>query len=103
MQYADREVLADSEMTIILDSVTSKPQKQTYYPTYNSGYLEYKLTPTTSQIEVKNLSFTIDENVYYGRTDDLQDAITVEAIIDGVVTNHVTMDVKQNATIPSTM
>jgi hypothetical protein len=99
VQYSDREVVADSELQIVLNSVTSKPQKQTYYPTYNSGYLEYQITPSTSQIEIKNLSFTVDENVWYGRTDMLQDAITVEAFIDGSLTNEVHMDIKQNATI----
>ncbi|MDR3168952.1 MAG: hypothetical protein LBU27_04255 [Candidatus Peribacteria bacterium] len=98
VQYSDREVLVDNELKIVLDSVTSKPQKQTYYPSYNSGYLEYKITPTTTQIEIKNLFFTVDENVYYGRTDLLQDAIKVEAVIDGNITNEMTMDIKQNAT-----
>jgi hypothetical protein len=97
VEYTDREVVADSEMTIILESITSKPQKQTYYPSYNSGYLEYKVTPTTTQIEVKNLYVTVDENVYYGSTDILQDAIKVETYIDGNLTDEMSMDIQQNA------
>ncbi|MDR0368994.1 MAG: hypothetical protein LBH96_00165, partial [Candidatus Peribacteria bacterium] len=77
VQYSDRELLADNELKIVLESVTSKPQKQTAYATYNSGYLEYKITPTTSQVEIKNISFTVDEIVYYGSDKVLTGAIKV--------------------------
>jgi hypothetical protein len=104
IQYSDREVLADSELQIVLDSVTSKPVRQTHYATINSGYLEYKLTDMTNRVEIKNISFTVDELVYYGRTDMLQDAIRVESIVDGVVTNAMSVDILQNNTlVPYTM
>ena len=100
VQYTDREVLVDEELKIVLEGVTSKPEKQTYYPTYNSGYLEYKITPTTTQVEIQNLSFTIDENVYYGSTGMLTNAIIVEAIEDGTIVNQSTIDIQQNDNIP---
>jgi hypothetical protein len=98
VQYADREILADNEFKIVLDSVTSKPQKQTAYATYNSGYLEYKITPTTTQVEIKNISFTVDEIVYYGSDKVLTEAITITTSIDGQQTNEVKMDIKQSNT-----
>jgi hypothetical protein len=96
VQYSDRELLADNELKIVLDSVTSKPQKQTAYATYNSGYLEYKITPTTTQVEIKNISFTVDEIVYYGSDKMLTGAITITTLIDGQQTNEMKMDIKQS-------
>ncbi|MDR0607295.1 MAG: hypothetical protein LBG52_02855 [Candidatus Peribacteria bacterium] len=82
MQYSDREVLVDNEFKIVLENVTSKPQRQTHYPTYNSGYLEYKIRSDTIQIEISRLSFTVDEIVYYGSTGVLENAITVSSIVN---------------------
>jgi hypothetical protein len=76
--------------------VTSKPQKQTAYATYNSGYLEYQITPTTTQVEIKNISFTVDEIVYYGSDKVLTGAIKITSLIDGQQTNELTMDIKQS-------
>jgi hypothetical protein len=98
VQYSDREVLAANELTAFLDSVTSKPQKQTYYPTYNSGYLEYKFDANTTAAEITRLSFTVDEIVYYGSTGVLNDAIKVFALVDGQVVNQTKLDVKQYGT-----
>jgi hypothetical protein len=96
VQYSDRELLADNELKIVLDSVTSKPVKQTAYATYNSGYLEYKITPTTTQVEIKNISFTVDELVYYGSDKVLTGAITITTLLDGQQTNEMKMDIKQS-------
>ncbi|GHV25641.1 hypothetical protein FACS1894176_04630 [Bacteroidia bacterium] len=82
----------------MLESVTSKPQKQTAYATYNSGYLEYKITPTTTQVEIKNISFTVDEIVYYGSDKVLTGAIKITSLVDGQQMNEVTMDIKQSNT-----
>jgi hypothetical protein len=102
VQYSDREILADSELQKVLDSVTSKPQKQTAYATYNSGYLEYKITPTTTQVEIKNISFTVDEIVYYGSDKVLTGAIKITSLIDGQQVNELTMDIKQSNTPATT-
>jgi hypothetical protein len=96
VQYSDRETLADDELKAILDSVTTKPQKQTAYATYNSGYLEYKITPTTTQVELKNISFTVDEIVYYGSDKVLTGAMKITSLVDGQQTNEVSMDIKQS-------
>jgi hypothetical protein len=98
VQYSDREILADKELQIVLDTITSKPQKQTAYATYNSGYLEYKITPTTTQVEIKNISFTVDEIVYYGSDAILTGAIKITSLVDGQAVNELTMDIKQSNT-----
>jgi hypothetical protein len=94
VQYADRETIAPSELQTLLLNVTSKPQKQTYYATYNSGYLEYQFKPNTVSVEIP-LKFTVDEIPYYGNKGVLQDAIKITSLIDGVIQNQVMMDVKQ--------
>jgi hypothetical protein len=81
--------------------VTSKPQKQTAYATYNSGYLEYKVAPTVTQVEIKNISFTVDEIVYYGSDKVLTGAIKITSLVDNTPTEEITMDIKQSNT-PST-
>jgi hypothetical protein len=96
IEYSDRELLADNELKIVLDSVTSKPVRQASYATYNSGYLEYKITPSTTRVEIKNISFTVDEIVYYGSDKMLTGAITVTTLVDGQQTNEIKMDVKQS-------
>jgi hypothetical protein len=101
VEYSDRELLADNELKIVLDSVTSKPVKQIAYATYNSGYLEYKITPTTTQVEIKNISFTVDEIVYYGSDKMLTGAITITALVDGQKTNEMKMNIKQSNTPPT--
>jgi hypothetical protein len=101
VQYADREVEANKEFQMVLESVTSKPQRQTAYATYNSGYLEYKITPTTTKIEISNISFTVDEVVYYGSDNVLTGAIKIISLIDGQQTNELTMDIKQSNTPPT--
>lgn len=95
VQYSDREVLASSEMQIVLAGVTSKPQKRQYYSTYGSGYLEYQFTPSTTTAQITRISFTVDEVPYHGSTGVLANAIKVSAIKDGVLINQATMDVKQ--------
>ncbi|MDR0608246.1 MAG: hypothetical protein LBG52_08145 [Candidatus Peribacteria bacterium] len=102
MQYSGREIVADDELKIVLESVTSKPQKQTAYATYNSGYLEYKITPSTTQVEIKNISFTVDELVYYGSDKVLTGAIIITSLIDGQQTNELVMDIKQSNTPATT-
>jgi hypothetical protein len=90
--YSDREVLAANELALVLESVTNKPQKQTYYPTYNSGYLEYKINANATKVEIARLSFTADEVVSYRNT-TLTGAIQVSSIIDGTIENQTTLDV----------
>jgi CRISPR/Cas system endoribonuclease Cas6 (RAMP superfamily) len=102
VQYSGREIVADDELKIVLESVTSKPQKQTAYATYNSGYLEYKITPSTTQVEIKNISFTVDELVYYGSDKVLTGAIIITSLIDGQQTNELVMDIKQSNTPATT-
>jgi hypothetical protein len=92
IQYSDREVIAANELALVVDSVTSKPQKQTYYPSYNSGYLEYKINSNATKVEIKRLSFTADEIVSYGNI-TLPDAIIVSSLVDGTVENQTAMDV----------
>jgi hypothetical protein len=103
VEYSDRELPADNELKIVLDSVTSKPVKQAAYATYNSGYLEYKITPMTTQVEIKNISFTVDEIVYYGSDKVLTGAITITALVDGQKTNEMKMDIKQSNTPATTL
>jgi hypothetical protein len=91
--YSDREVLTTNELALVLESVTSKPQKQTYYPTYNSGYLEYKIKTTATKVEISRLSFTADENVSYENL-TITGAIQVSSLVDGNIENQTTMDVK---------
>ena len=88
--------MADNELHAVIESVSSKPQKQTAYATYNSGYLEYKITSTTTQVEIKNISFTVDEIVYYGSDAVLTGAIRISTLVDGVETNELKMDIKQS-------
>jgi hypothetical protein len=95
VQYSDRETIASSELQAVLSGVTSKPQKQIYYTTYNSGYLEYQFLPGTVIAEIQ-LKFRINEEVYYGSTGILVDAIQASSWIGGVETNKTTMDIKQN-------
>ncbi|MDR0607213.1 MAG: hypothetical protein LBG52_02420, partial [Candidatus Peribacteria bacterium] len=73
------EVEATDEFRIVLDSITSKPVRQTYYPSINSGYLEYKLDPSTTKVEITRLSFTVDEIVVY-KNFTLTGAIEVSSI-----------------------
>jgi hypothetical protein len=78
----DVEVLASSELSIVLSGVTHKPVKQVYYPSINSGYLEYQFNPSTVNAQITRLSFTVDEFVYYGSTGVLANAIKVTALKD---------------------
>jgi hypothetical protein len=92
VEYSDREVIATDELALVVESVTSKPQKQTYYPTYNSGYLEYKIHSNATKVEIKKLSFTVDASVVYG-TITLTGAIQVSSIVDENIENQTTMDI----------
>lgn len=87
------ETVANTELSSVLDSVTSKPQRQLYYPSYNRGYLEYKLKTTATQAEIR-VSFTVDEYAYYGSTGVITNAINLKAITDGVE-NQLSLDVTQ--------
>jgi hypothetical protein len=47
-------------------------------------------------VEIKNISFTVDEIVYYGSDKMLTGAITVTTLIDGQQTNEMKMNIKQS-------
>jgi hypothetical protein len=87
------EVEASSETKLVVESVTSKPVRQTYYPSINSGYLEYKLTSNATKIEISRLNFIVDDLVSYGNV-TIADAIQVTSTVNGVVENQASMDVK---------
>jgi hypothetical protein len=89
-------VEATNEMKLFIESVSSKPVKQTYYPSINSGYLEYKIYPSTTQFEITRLNFATDEIILYQNT-TLTGAIKVETVVGGTITNQATMDIKAKA------
>ncbi|MDR0859424.1 MAG: hypothetical protein LBO09_00085 [Candidatus Peribacteria bacterium] len=93
---ATLEVEANNEMKLVLDSVTSKPVSQTYYPSINSGYLEYKLNPSATKIEIRGLAFATDEAVVYTNM-TLTGAITVSTITDGILQQELSMDIEAKA------
>jgi hypothetical protein len=75
------EVEASAETKLVIDSVTSKPVRQTYYPSINSGYLEYKLTSNATKIEIGRLNFITDGAVSYGNI-TIADAIQVTSTVN---------------------
>ncbi|MDR0651657.1 MAG: hypothetical protein LBG59_10110 [Candidatus Peribacteria bacterium] len=79
--------------------MNAKPQKQTYYPSYNSGYLEYILTSTTERVEINNISFMVDQIVAYKNT-ILTGGIEVTTLIDDIPVNVVNVDIKVIASNP---
>ena len=76
---ANLEVQAETIFKNFISNVSSKPQKQSRYPSINSGYLEYEITSNAQIIEILRLKVALDENVYYGSTGILADAIQVVA------------------------
>ena len=92
VQYSDREVVGLNELLLVFSGVTSKPVAQTYYPTYNSGYLEYQFQAGTVRAEIGGFQFSPDETVIY-KNMTLTGAIQVTSRINGVETNQATMDI----------